>query len=235
MKQTSFPFDSDSSPQPSVNEKQQKKKGSKRPGGGKHVLVDGPSPLPCSGPAKEPQPAHLPEPDTHRPGGDLQAGARDLATPGASPGRPAAPADLTLDQFLCFSLYSAGHAMNRIYKPILKELGLTYPQFLAMMVLWKKDRILVGTLCERLHLESNTVTPLLKRLEAEGLLTRTRDKKDERQVRIALTRQGRALQRKTANIATCVLAATGMHFEEVLDLQSRIMTLRDNLLKADAK
>ncbi|MEP3301076.1 MAG: MarR family transcriptional regulator, partial [Roseibium sp.] len=142
------------------------------------------------------------------------------------------PADLLLEQFLCFSLYSANHAMTRVYKPHLQELGLTYPQYLAMVVLWQKDKILVGALGDRLQLESNTMTPLLKRLEAMDLLTRTRDKKDERQVRIALTRKGRALKKKTGNLTACILAATGMSVEEVIDLQGKIMLLRDNLLRA---
>jgi MarR family transcriptional regulator, organic hydroperoxide resistance regulator len=157
----------------------------------------------------------------------------------AKPKKKASPAtatisadDLQLDQFLCFSLYSANHAMNRVYKPMLKELGLTYPQYLAMTVLWQKDKVLVGDLGDRLHLESNTMTPLLKRLEALELLTRTRDKKDERQVRIALTRKGRALKAKASNLAACILAATGLPVDEVIDLQGRIMMLRDNLLKA---
>ena len=139
---------------------------------------------------------------------------------------------IALERFLCFSLYSANHAMNRVYKPLLAELGLTYPQYLAMSVLWQKDKILVGELGDRLHLESNTMTPLLKRLEAEGLLTRTRDKKDERQVRIALTRQGRALKKRTGEMAACILSATGMPVEEVVELQRQIMTLRENLLKS---
>ena len=140
---------------------------------------------------------------------------------------------LQLEQFLCFSLYSANHAMNRVYKPLLKELGLTYPQYLAMTVLWQKDKVLVGDLGDRLHLESNTMTPLLKRLEALDLLTRTRDKKDERQVRIALTRKGRALKAKALPLAACILAATGFSAEDVADLQGRIMMLRDNLLASD--
>ncbi|MEP4030540.1 MarR family transcriptional regulator [Roseibium polysiphoniae] len=142
------------------------------------------------------------------------------------------PGDLLLEQFLCFSLYSANHAMTRVYKPHLQELGLTYPQYLAMVVLWQKDKILVGELGDRLQLESNTMTPLLKRLEAMELLTRTRDKKDERQVRIALTRKGRTLKKKTGSLSACILAATGVSVEEVIDLQGKIMLLRDNLLKA---
>ncbi|MEJ8476711.1 MarR family winged helix-turn-helix transcriptional regulator [Roseibium algae] len=139
---------------------------------------------------------------------------------------------LQLDQFLCFSLYSATHAMHRVYKPLLTDIGLTYPQYLAMTVLWQKDKILVGDLGDQLHLESNTMTPLLKRLEGMELLTRTRDKKDERQVRIALTRKGRSLKQKTKTLAACILAATGLPMDEVIELQGRIMTLRNNLLKS---
>ena len=232
MTQTSFPFDLDPAPQPSASEKQRGKKSTRRPGVESRVLAGNKAPkvAPDTGSAKERKPVRLPEVSAGTLGCEPQA---EASAPQASLPDVPLSADLALDQFLCFSLYSAGHAMNRIYKPILKELGLTYPQYLAMTVLWQKDRILVGDLGEQLHLETNTITPMLKRLEAEGLLTRTRGKKDERQVRIALTRQGRALKRKTANIAACVLAATGMPVEDVLDLQRRIMTLRDNLLKAD--
>lgn len=139
-----------------------------------------------------------------------------------------------LDQFLCFSLYSANHAMSAIYKPLLKELGLTYPQYLAMVVLWEQDGILVGSLCDRLQLESSTLTPLLKRLEAMKLLTRTRDKRDERQVRIELTPDGERMKKRTAHFASCVLASTGLNMAEIIELQSRIMALRDCLREAAA-
>lgn len=141
---------------------------------------------------------------------------------------------LKLEQFLCFSLYSANHAMNRVYKPLLTDLGLTYPQYLAMSVLWEKDKLLVGDLCDRLHLESSTVTPLLKRLEAMELLSRQRDTRDERQVRVTLTRKGKALKAKTGAIAECVLAASGLSAKEAMDLQKNIMKLRDALLKASS-
>lgn len=143
--------------------------------------------------------------------------------------------DITLEQFLCFSLYTANHAMNRVYKPLLQDIGLTYPQYLAMTVLWQKDKILVGDLGERLHLESNTITPLLKRLETMELLTRTRDKKDERQVRIALTRNGKALKAKTAGMAECILKATGLSANEAASLQGLIMKVRDSMLEATAE
>ena len=95
-------------------------------------------------------------------------------------GPAAASPALRLDNFLCFAVYTAGHAFNRLYKPLLEALGLTYPQYLAMVALWEKDDQTVGELGEKLFLESNTLTPLLKRLEGMGLVTRVRDKADER-------------------------------------------------------
>ena len=102
---------------------------------------------------------------------------------------------LDVDDHLCFAIYSAGHAFNRIYKPLLGELGLTYPQYLVMVALWAKDDQTVGSLGEKLLLESSTLTPLLKRLEGIGYLTRTRDPADERQVRVRLTKVD-AVERK---------------------------------------
>ena len=103
---------------------------------------------------------------------------------------------LRLSEFLCFAVYSASHAFNRVYKPLLDELGLTYPQYLAMVLLWERDDQTVGSLGEKLFLESSTLTPLLKRLEALGHIRRTRDPNDERQVRVRLTDKGRAIRRK---------------------------------------
>lgn len=142
--------------------------------------------------------------------------------------------DIPLSQFLCFSLYSANHAMHRVYKPLLQKLGLTYPQYLAMVALWEQDGQLVGEIGARLHLESNTVTPLLKRLESLGFVTRVRGDKDERQVRIRLTDKGKDLKRETGDFASCILAASGISMDELRDLQLRIATLRDNLLEAAA-
>jgi len=142
--------------------------------------------------------------------------------------------DIPLSQFLCFSLYSANHAMHRVYKPLLQKLGLTYPQYLAMIALWEQDGQLVGEIGARLHLESNTLTPLLKRLESLGFVTRVRDDKDERQVRIRLTGSGKELKRETTDFASCILAASGISLDELRDLQARIAALRDNLLQAAA-
>ncbi|MBN9670906.1 MarR family winged helix-turn-helix transcriptional regulator [Roseibium aggregatum] len=140
---------------------------------------------------------------------------------------------LPLDKYLCFALYSANHAMHGVYKVLLKEIGLTYPQFLAMTVLWETNNVPVGAITSKLQLDTNTLTPLLKRLEAMELLTRTRNVKDERQVILKLTRKGRALQKKTAHFGNCVFGATGMQLEEVADLQRKIMKLRDNLRQAE--
>ncbi|GGB58465.1 hypothetical protein GCM10011316_33180 [Roseibium aquae] len=137
--------------------------------------------------------------------------------------------DLSLDRFLCFALYSATHAMQKIYKPLLADIGLTYPQYLTLTVLWEKDKVPVGTLTERLQLETSTLTPLLKRLEAMGMVERKRSEKDERQVRVSLTRKGRALKAKTAHFASCVLAETGLSKTEAADLQMRVSALRDTL------
>src|SRR5436190_2142305 len=101
---------------------------------------------------------------------------------------------LLLDNQLCFALYSASLAMTKLYKPLLDELGLTYPQYLAMLALWEQDGLMVSELGKRLRLDSGTLTPLLKRMEAAGLVARTRDAQDERRVHISLTASGRRLK-----------------------------------------
>ena len=141
---------------------------------------------------------------------------------------------LPLDKYICFALYSANHAMHSVYKDLLKDVGLTYPQFLAMTVLWEKNNVPVGAITSKLQLDTNTLTPLLKRLETMGLITRTRNTKDERQVILKLTRKGRALQKKTEEFSTCILSAAGISMEEIMDLQGRIMKLRDNLRTSGA-
>nr|WP_319382457.1 MarR family transcriptional regulator [uncultured Roseibium sp.] len=142
------------------------------------------------------------------------------------------PMPLPLDKYICFALYSANHAMHSVYKDLLKDVGLTYPQFLAMTVLWEKNNVPVGAITSKLQLDTNTLTPLLKRLETMGLITRTRNARDERQVILKLTRKGRALQKKTEQFSTCILSSTGIGMEEIMDLQRRIMKLRDNLRTA---
>ncbi|WP_234731003.1 MarR family winged helix-turn-helix transcriptional regulator [Acidocella facilis] len=137
-----------------------------------------------------------------------------------------------LDDFLCFSIYAAEHAFSRAYKPLLAEIGLTYPQYLAMTLLWGEDDQTVGQLSQRLSLESSTLTPLLKRLEADGLLSRHRDTKDERVVRVKLTPAGDKLRQKAQNIPACILQATGMSLEELGALREQILALTKRLQTA---
>jgi DNA-binding MarR family transcriptional regulator len=144
-------------------------------------------------------------------------------------------ADTGLEAFLCFALYSTNHAMNRVYKPLLEKLGLTYPQYLAMVVLWARDDQTVGELCEKLYLESSTTTPLLKRLEKMGLVHRQRDPADERQVRISLTAEGRGMQKRTHRIPDCILTASGLSEKALLRLGDQITALRESLTGAAAK
>ncbi|WP_300649171.1 MarR family transcriptional regulator [Hydrogenophaga sp.] len=136
---------------------------------------------------------------------------------------------LQLDHQLCFALYSASLAMTKLYKPLLEEIGLTYPQYLAMLVLWEHDGVAVSELGERLHLDSGTLTPLLKRLEAAELVTRLRDVQDERRVLIRLTAAGRKLKTRAARIPGCVLQATQCDVAEVLALTRQVQALRDRL------
>jgi DNA-binding MarR family transcriptional regulator len=136
---------------------------------------------------------------------------------------------LNLDVFLCFAIYSAGHAFNRVYKPLLDELGITYPQYLVMVLLWATDDQTVGSLGAKLFLESSTLTPLLKRLEALGHIQRSRDPSDERQVRVRLTKAGRALRAKALHIPACVIDASGMKREDIRRLQTEITALRNSL------
>ena len=142
---------------------------------------------------------------------------------------PAPPSDLKLDDFLCFAVYSASHAFNRLYKPLLDELGLTYPQYLVMVTLWERDDRTLSEIGERLFLESNTLTPLLKRMEVAGLVSRSRDPADERQVRLRLTDEGRALLDKARQVPPCVLEATGLSSEQARSLTDQIGALRTAL------
>ena len=142
---------------------------------------------------------------------------------------PVPQSDPKIDDFLCFAVYSASHAFNRLYKPLLDELGLTYPQYLVMVTLWERDDRTVGEIGEQLFLESNTLTPLLKRMEAAGLVSRSRDPADERQVRLRLTDGGRTLLDKARRVPPCVLEATGLTADEARSLTDQIATLRTRL------
>jgi DNA-binding MarR family transcriptional regulator len=135
-----------------------------------------------------------------------------------------------LADFLCFAIYSTNLAYGRAYKPILDELGLTYTQYIAIVALWEQDNQTVSSLGEKLFLESNTLTPILKKLEAVGYLRRQRDPTDERQVLISLTDAGRGLREKLG--ARSLVKASGLSPEEFPKLQKAVVTLRDNLIKS---
>lgn len=136
---------------------------------------------------------------------------------------------LRLDNQLCFALYSSSHLMTRIYKPLLKEIGLTYPQYLVMLALWEEDGITVGALGEKLFLDSGTLTPLLKRMEAAKLLKRARSGSDERQVFIHLTDKGRTLRRAAVSIPAHAGAATGLGIPEIIKLRKQLTKLQAEL------
>ncbi|MGO9817439.1 MAG: MarR family winged helix-turn-helix transcriptional regulator [Acidocella sp.] len=136
---------------------------------------------------------------------------------------------LKLDKFLCFAVYAAGHAFARVYKPLLDAIDLTYPQYLVMVALWQEDRQTVGQIGEKLFLESSTLTPLLKRLEAAGLVERQRNAADQRQVHVALTEKGRALRAQASQIPSCVLSAAGGDAEAVRHLTQELTQLRTTL------
>lgn len=140
----------------------------------------------------------------------------------------------TLDGQLCFSLYGASMAMNRVYKPMLDRLGLTYPQYLLLHVLWEQDDRTIGAIAERLSLESSTITPLVKRLAAAGIVTRERDPRDERQVRVRLTDKGRALEGERECVAQSVFARTGLSAAQIELLTDQIQTLRQTLVDRTA-
>ena len=134
-----------------------------------------------------------------------------------------------LDHMLCFTVYSTAHAFNRAYKPLLDALDLTYPQYLAMFALWEKDDLTVKEMGERLHLDSGTLTPLLKRLEAMGLVRRARDTADERSVRISLAPQGVALRDKEQTVRQGILGACRMKPEDLQSLNAQLVRVRDAL------
>lgn len=131
-----------------------------------------------------------------------------------------------LDQFLCFSVYAAGLAFNRVYKPLLDRFGITYPQYLAIVALSSKDGQKVSELGDKLFLESNTLTPLIKRLESAGLASRVRDSQDERVVRVTLTPAGRSLVDEALQcVPSEILHATGMSDDDLNELNRAMVTL----------
>ena len=139
---------------------------------------------------------------------------------------------LELANQLCFAVYSAAHAFNRAYKPLLDALGLTYPQYLVMLVLWEEDDQTVKAIGERLYLDSGTLTPLLKRLEAAGLVRRSRDLDDERQVRVTVTAAGAALRDRAETVPLAIACAVGRSPAEIAALRTDVLALRDALQAA---
>jgi DNA-binding MarR family transcriptional regulator len=139
---------------------------------------------------------------------------------------PAANDPLPLDEQLCFSLYSTSIAINRLYKPMLDSLGLTYPQYLVLSVLWEEDGRTISAIAGRLALESSTITPLVKRLEAAGLVARQRNAVDERQVNVSLTAKGRGLRREASCLTDALLAHSGLEIPDMVALNDQVRKLR---------
>lgn len=136
---------------------------------------------------------------------------------------------LLLDQQLCFALYSTSLAMTKVYKPLLEEVGLTYPQYLMMLVLWENDRLPLKELARRLHQDSGALTPVLKRLEAEGYVTRQRNAEDERNLSIELTESGRTLRERAKKINGTIGGYCALSDAEMTRLRENLMTLRAKL------
>ena len=149
--------------------------------------------------------------------------------PSQSTPQTPSPPQLHLDYQVCFALNSASLAMTKIYKPLLDAIGLTYPQYLVMLVLWEQDGITVSAPGERLFLDSGTLTPLLKRLEAANLIARLRDTQDERRVRITLTADGRALRTPAEAIPQCVVQSSQCSLPELAALTGQLKHLRHQL------
>lgn len=139
--------------------------------------------------------------------------------------------NLNLDHQLCFLVYSTNLALNQLYRKLLAPLGLTYPQYLVMLVLWEKDGLTVSEIGEKLFLESSTLTPLLKKLQSNGIVNRERSTKDERQVIISLTAQGHALKLKAVNIPLQVAQASACDLDSITQLKDLLSNLRENISK----
>ena len=156
---------------------------------------------------------------------DETTGICETPPPGAAPE--------TIDQFLCFALYSASLAMTKLYQSRLKPLGLTYPQYLVLLVLWEKDRLTVSEIGARVRLDSGTLSQLLKRLESAGVICRQRDTgQDERRVWVSLTEQGHQLKVTAAGVPADMISVMDTACHELVDLTAQVATLRDNLVKA---
>ncbi|EBA01371.1 MarR family winged helix-turn-helix transcriptional regulator [Marinobacter sp. ELB17] len=137
--------------------------------------------------------------------------------------------ELLLDNQLCFALYSTSLMMTKAYKPLLNSLNLTYPQYLAMLVLWEEDGITVSHISKRLLTDPGSLTPLLKRLESDGMLNRQRRKDDERVVELHLTEKGRGLQDQAKDIPGCIVNVSGQSVTDLMELKQQLIKLRSNL------
>lgn len=140
---------------------------------------------------------------------------------------------LPLDNQLCFSIYAASIAINRVYKPMLDALGVTYTQYLVLSTLWEKDGLTISAIADRLSLESSTITPAVKRLEAAGFLNRHRSTVDERLVEVHLTAKGSDLHVRTGCLTDALLKNSGFTVPEMIDLNQKIRKLRDGMRDAD--
>lgn len=139
-------------------------------------------------------------------------------------------APIPLDGQLCFAIYSAGIAINRAYKPMLDRLGLTYPQYLVLHALWEADGLTIGAIAERLDLEPSTITPLVKRLEQAGFVTRQRNPDDERQVRVSLTKKGWSMREETVCLAETLLRRSGLSVDKVKSLNRKVRNRRKSVV-----
>jgi DNA-binding MarR family transcriptional regulator len=140
---------------------------------------------------------------------------------------------LRLDDQFCFAVYSTAHALGRAYKPLLGRLGITYPQYLVMLILWETDDQPIGAIGERLGLEYSTLSPLLKRLETSGAIDRVRNPADERQVRVKLTDKGRDMRKTAREFPMAMLKATGLDLPQLQGLRSALVDVRDTLAKGE--
>jgi len=148
-----------------------------------------------------------------------------MAVPTSSDRLPTHP-----DQMICFAIYAASHAINRTYAPLLKPLGLTYPQYITLSFLWGQDGMSVGVLSKCLQMETSTLTPLLKRLEKLGHVERRRGIEDERKVFVHLTKSGEDLQQRAPEITACVIESTGMDLDALDQLVASLTQLNRQLL-----
>ena len=142
------------------------------------------------------------------------------------------PSSPNIDDLLCFAVHSTGFAFNRVYRRLLQDLGLTYPQYLVLIALWAKNGVTVGYLGEQLALETSTLTPLLKRLETMSLLTRRRSDADERRVIVSLTTKGQDLKAKAADVTRCIVESAGLPRSDFTRLTDDLRNLRINLEQA---